>query len=831
MSKELKSGKTGIKERINKEWLFWDGGTGTLLQERGLKGGELPETWNIIKPEEIANLHRSYLDAGCNIINSNTFGANRLKFPDNLKEITEAAIKIARDVAEETKLKTGRDDIYVSLDIGPTGKLLKPLGDLDFEDAVEIFGEVAAIGEAAGADLVLIETMSDTYELKAAVLGAKENTSLPVCATVTFDAGGKLLTGGDVKTCVALLEGLKVDALGVNCSLGPKELMPIVKELAELSSIPVIVTPNAGLPRSENGKTVYDVGPEDFASLMAEVAGLGVQMLGGCCGTTPEHIRLLIDRCKDMGFIPAEPKAGTYVTSFAKTVEIGTSPKVIGERINPTGKKAFKEALKNSDIGYVLNEGIKQEDSGADILDVNVGLPEIDEPEMMAKVIAELQAVTPLPLQIDTADSAAMERGLRIYNGKAMVNSVNGKKESMDAVFPLVAKYGGVVVALTLDEDGIPETAEGRVAIAKKIVEEAARYGIPKKDIVVDALTLAISSGKGMARSTLDAIGIIKNELGLNTILGVSNVSFGLPGRELINAHFLSMAMERGLSCAIINPGNEAIMDAFRASKALLDFDENCAEYIEAASSKPSRVHEEVQSTGVRNGSGKTKGSDNNTAGTKSSLRESIERGLSESARDAAILELETREPLDIINEELIPALDSVGQGFEKGTVFLPQLLMSAEATKAAFEIIKKHMPEKKTDEAAASSEGKKTEDRKIIVATVKGDIHDIGKNIVKVLLENYGFDVVDLGRDVPPEMISEEAKKRDIKLVGLSALMTTTVSSMQETIKLLRAECPGTKVVVSGAVLTQEYADMMGADHYAKDAMGTVRYAEAVLA
>ena len=836
------SNRKSIKDLLNKEWVFWDGGIGTLLQAKGLKSGELPETWNLTKPDEIFDLYKQYLLAGSTVINTNTFGANRIKYPENLEEIITSSV----DIAIKARDEHSSNSRFISLDIGPTGKLLKPLGDLDFEEAVSIFGEVASIGEKAGADLVLIETMSDTYELKAAVLGVKENCSLPICATVTFDGGGKLLTGGTVKTCVALLEGLGVDALGVNCSLGPKELIPIVKELVEEASIPVIVTPNAGLPRTDNGKTVYDIGPAEFSDLMAEIAAIGVQVLGGCCGTTPEHIRYTVEKCRAIDFVPSTKKNKTYVTSFAQAVEIGWTPRIIGERINPTGKKALKEALKTNDITYILREGIKQEESGADILDVNVGLPELDEGQVMAKVITELQAVTPLPLQIDTASVEALERGLRIYNGKALVNSVNGKQESMDTVFPLVAKYGGTVVALTLDEEGIPETSEGRLAIAEKIVREAAKYGIEKKDIIIDGLTLAISSGKGMGVTTLETIKRVKEELGLSTILGVSNVSFGLPAREIINSSFLSMAMACGLSCAIINPGNEAIMNAFRSSMALLDFDENCGDYIErykdyAPQSKTSSssVPAASSTNSVSPDSGEpnstsavasrkkstspsfvaaTSGSISHVAGA-TSLRENIERGLSDAARISAEEELKKRDALDIINEDLIPALDYVGQGFEKGEIFLPQLLMSAEATKSAFSVIKESLPEK-----SQKAKGK------IIVATVKGDIHDIGKNIVKVLLDNYGFQVIDLGRDVPPEDIVDAAIKNSIKLVGLSALMTTTVPSMQETIKVLREKSPKTKVVVSGAVLTQEYADMMGADHYAKDAMATVRYAENIL-
>ncbi|MBR1757745.1 MAG: homocysteine S-methyltransferase family protein [Lachnospiraceae bacterium] len=793
-----------IRTLLGKEWLFCDGGSGTFLQERGLAGGEQPERWNLTHPEDVIGLHSAFLNAGSNIFNTNTFGANRLKYPEDLEEVVTAAVALAK----EARRRTGREDAFIALDIGPTGKLLKPLGDLSFEDAVEIFGEVVRIGAAAGADLVQIETMNDTYELKAAVLAAKENCDLPVFATTTYDEKGKLLTGAPVEAVVALLEGLRVDALGVNCSLGPKEMLPIIKRLAEASSTPVIVNPNAGLPRSEGGRTVFDVSAEEFSDLMIEVAKLGIPVLGGCCGTTPEHIRQTIEKCRPLPVLHPTPKNRTIVTSFSQAVEIGPRPVIIGERINPTGKKRFKEALRQNDIEYILNEGIREEDQGAAILDVNVGLPEIDEPAMMERVVTSLQGITGLPLQLDTSDPEALERGLRLYNGKAMINSVNGKQEVMDAVFPLVAKYGGVVVALPLDESGIPETAEGRIAIAKRIYEEAAKYDIAAKDIVVDGLAMTISSASGQAKATLETLRRVRDELHGHTILGVSNISFGLPHRELINSNFLTMAILNGLSCAIMNPGSAEMMSAYHASLALLDLDPNCERYISAYANAPA-------GSGVA-----VAGNGNSTAVSTGvmTLGESIERGMAENARLATIEGLKTQTGLDLINAELIPALDKVGQGFEKGTIFLPQLLMSAEAAKAAFAVVKESM-------AGDAQEVK----GRVILATVKGDIHDIGKNIVKVMLENYGYEVLDLGKDVPPEVIVETALREDIKLVGLSALMTTTVPAMEETIRQLNAAKPDTKIVVGGAVLTQEYADMIHADHYAKDAMATVRYADEV--
>ena len=785
-----------LTERLGREWLFFDGGTGTILQERGLTAGELPETWNLTRPEELIAVHRAYLDAGSDIICANTFGANALKFPQNLREIVEAGIRNAQQARREA----GREDAYIALDIGPTGRLLQPMGDLPFEQAVEVFGDVVRIGAAAGADLVLIETMSDSYEAKAAVLAAKENCDLPVLVTTIFDEKGKMLTGGTVDSVIAMLEGLRVDALGVNCGLGPKQMLPIVKRLTEVSSLPIIVNPNAGLPRSENGKTVYDIDADEFAYLMEQIADLGVQALGGCCGTTPAHIRKMIERCKNHYFVPSVSKHRTVVSSFSQAVEIGAKPVIIGERINPTGKSKFKAALRENNIEYILSEGLTQEDNGAHILDVNVGLPEIDEPAMMERVVTKLQGVTALPLQIDTSDTAAMERGMRLYNGKPMINSVSGKQESMQAVFPLVRKYGGVVVGLTLDENGIPDTAEGRVQIAKRIYDTAAQYGIAAEDIVIDGLAMTISSDSRSALTTLETIRRVRDELGGRTILGVSNISFGLPQREIINANFFTMALQNGLSCAIINPNADAMMRAYRAFLALTDQDPQCADYIAAYGNQPAAAA--VQAT----------------SDAAMPLGESIERGLQTRAAEAAKQALISIQPLELVNTELIPALDRVGKGFEAGTVFLPQLLMSAEAAKAAFEVVKDAM---RGETQAVRG--------KIILATVKGDIHDIGKNIVKVLLENYGYQVIDLGKDVAPEVILDTVRREQVSLVGLSALMTTTVVSMEQTIRLLHDKAPEAKIVVGGAVLTQEYADSIGADCYAKDAMATVHYADQV--
>ena len=633
-----------LRERLGKEWLVFDGGTGTILQSRGLRGGELPETWNLRRPEDIIDLHCGYLRAGCDIFNTNTFGANALKFPDDLEEIVTAAVNLAK----EARRRCGREDAYVALDIGPTGKLLEPLGDLPFEQAVELFGEVVRYGSRAGADLVLIETMSDSYEAKAAVLAAKENCDLPVLVTVTFDGQGKMLTGGSVDSTVALLEGLRVDALGVNCGLGPEQMIPIVERLTEVCSVPVIVNPNAGLPRTEGGRTVYNVGPEEFADRMEKIARMGVQAVGGCCGTTPEHIRLTAERVKKLPFKEPVPKHRTVVSSFSQCVEIGDKPVIIGERINPTGKKKFKQALRDNDIEYILREGLRQEDSGAHILDVNVGLPEIDEPQMLAEVVKKLQSVLALPLQIDTTDPAALERSMRIYNGKPMVNSVNGKKESIETVFPLVRKYGGVLVALVLDEDGIPSDAEGRIRIARRIYEAADRYGVPREDIVIDGLAMTISSDNTSALVTLETLRRVRDELHGHTILGVSNISFGLPRRAVINSYFLAMALQSGLSAAIMNPGNEDMMEAYRAYCALAALDPQCMQFIEAYAGTSDRAPAEKAVRETEGVSAPAGGS----ANTAMSLRESVLRGMAQSAAEAARAALKDTAALDLIDRD-----------------------------------------------------------------------------------------------------------------------------------------------------------------------------------
>ena len=795
----------GLRERLGKEWLFCDGGTGSILQKMGLKGGELPETWNLTRPDDIRSLNRGYFEAGSNIVNTNTFGANRFKF-DNVSDIVKAGVRLCQEARKEA----GREeDAYVAIDVGPTGKLLEPMGDLAFNDAVDVFAEIIKAGYEAGGDLVLIETMSDSYEAKAAVVAAHEVCDLPVIVTTVYDESGKLLTGGSVEGTVAMLEGLKVDAIGINCGFGPKQMLPIAERLVACCSLPIVVNPNAGLPRTENGATVYDVDPEEFSQVMEEIAKLGVHVMGGCCGTTPDHISRMIGKVKQVPFTPPVEKQTTYVTSFADCVKIGRKPVIVGERINPTGKKKLQQALRDNNIDYILTEALKQEEAGAHVLDVNVGLPEINEPEMMESVILKIQSVTNLPLQIDTTNIEALERGMRIYNGKPMINSVNGKEENIKAVMPLVAKYGGVLVALPLDESGIPATSDGRIEIARRIYEAADSYGIPRKDIVIDGLAMTISSDPESAIATLDTVRRVRDEFSGHSILGVSNISFGLPARELVNSHFLTMAMQNGLSCAIINPCNGPMMASYRSYNALMNLDPNLGEFINA-------YKDYVAGTSASSGSAKTSSA---SSGAVLTLAEAIERGVTGRASEAMKEALDSgRDSLEIINSELIPALDRVGKGFEAGTVFLPQLLMSADAAKAAFAVVKEAMADK-----PRNTKGQ------VILATVKGDIHDIGKNIVKVMLENYGYDVIDLGKDVPPEVIVDCAIENNIRVVGLSALMTTTVASMEETIKLLREKKPGTKVVVGGAVMTPEYADKIGADAYAKDAMATVRYCDSV--
>lgn len=792
-----------FKSLLKKKIVVLDGAMGTQLQQAGLALGELPEEWNLSRPQTITDIHRAYLNAGADVIYTNTFGANSLKFGDRTEEVVTAAVKCAKAACR------GLKDKFVALDIGPTGKLLKPLGDLDFEDAVKIFGRTIAAGRAAGADLIAIETMNDLYELKAAVLAAGEyGGGLPVIATGVFGSDCKMMMGASPEAVCALLEGMGVCAVGLNCSLGPREMLPAVEKFVSCASVPVVVKPNAGLPAERDGRTVYDVDEQEFALGMQEIVKAGARVIGGCCGTSPAYIAELSRIAAHTEPKEITEKNLTVISSYTHAVYFGKEPVIIGERINPTGKKRLKTALKEGDMAYILGEAVSQAERGAHVLDVNVGLPEIDEPAVLERAVCEIQAVTDLPLQIDTSDICAMERAMRRYNGKPLVNSVNGKKEVMDAVFPLVKKYGGAVIALTLDEGGIPATAEGRIEIAKNILKEAAKYGIRKKDIIFDTLAMAVSADGGAAVAALDSLEYLRHSMGVNTSLGVSNISFGLPARDFINGTFFAMALARGLSAAIINPNSQEMIKTYKSFCALSGCDKNCLEYIGYAGTVQTEKIVPVQSASAAGV----------PVGERGSLKYCVERGLKAEAEAAARELLKTFAPLDVINGQIIPALDEVGKGFENKTLFLPQLLMSAEAASGAFEVIK-----------SAFAGGGASKNLKIVIATVKGDIHDIGKNIVKTLLENYGFKVYDMGRDVPARVIVDKAKEVGAEVVGLSALMTTTVASMKDTIELLREEYPSCRTLVGGAVLNREYAEMIGATKYAKDAMESVRYCEEV--
>ena len=779
-----------IQKLIESGFVFIDGGMGTQLQEKGLKPGEIPEEWNITNSQIIEGVHRAYFEAGANIATANTFGANPLKTPKYEEYILSA-------IANAKRAKTN-DSQLVALDIGPTGKLLKPLGDLDYEDAIEAFSKVVRAGVKAECDLIIIETMNDPYELKAAIIAAKENSSLPIFATFVLDERGKTITGCDIPAMVALLEGLGVTALGVNCSLGAKQLKQFIPQIVENASIPVIVSPNAGMPCVHEGKTCYDSTPEDFLAEMQEIADMGVRILGGCCGTTPKHISLITKGLKGKTPRPLTKKNLTVVSSYAEACVFEGKVILIGERINPTGKPKLKAALRENNMDYIIQEAIGQEEKSADMLDVNVGLPEIDEKDLLCRAIKEIQAVSTLPIQIDTSNKEALEAAMRIYNGKPLVNSVNGEKSSMEAVFPLVKKYGGAVIALTLDENGIPDTALGRYEIARRIVNTANEYGIDKKDIIVDTLCLTVSSDKNAPRVTLDAMKMIKEKLGVKTSLGISNVSFGLPKRDFINSTFFTLALENGLDGVIMNPYSDEMMKAYYTYNALKGLDPVCEEYINYASNT-----EETKVTAQTN---------------DLTLEKAIVKGLKNEARELTKALITNTPPLEIVNNYIIPALNTVGSNYENGISYLPQLLMSAETATVAFDVVKENV---RADESTVKGE--------IIIATVKGDIHDIGKNIVKVILQNYGYRVHDLGKDVSPERVLECVDKTGCRLVGLSALMTTTVPSMEQAIKLIKEKYPNTKIMVGGAVLNPEYAQMIGADKYAKDAMDAVRYAQEI--
>ena len=795
-----------LKELLRKGPFFLDGGMGTLLQARGLKPGEAPERWGMLHPDVITDIQRTYYEAGSDMVLTNTFGVHPLRY--DLAECEEM-IRTAVACADKARKAVGDGkERFIALDIGPCGQLLKPLGNLPFEEAVQGFAEVVRIGSKYGVDCVFIETMNDGAEARAALLAAKENCDLPVLVSCAYGADGKLMTGGTPESVVAMLEGLGADAVGVNCSLGPDALAPIVERYLEAASVPVLMKPNAGLPQEKDGKTIYNVGPEEFSAQITPLIEKGLRIIGGCCGTTPDFIRAVKSASEGMIPGPVEPKERTVIASRGQIIELGKNPVIIGERINPTGKKRLRKALEEGDMAYVLNEAIVQEEHGAEVLDVNVGTPGVDEPALLEQAVQELQAVTDLPLQLDTSDPEAMRRALRVYNGKALINSVNGKQEVMDAIFPLVQKYGGAVVALTLDEGGIPGTAEGRLAIAERILKEAEKYGIRPKDILFDTLTMTVSTDGNAAKVTLDALKMIREKTGCGTVLGVSNVSFGLPVREVLGSVFLTLALERGLSGAIMNPLNERMMGAMISFRTLTGRDENCAAYIRYANDLPT-MQAVAPAVGTAGGVKETEAK---------GLRRAVVKGLCKEAANLTRTALEEgRDSLDLVKEEIIPALDEVGQGFETKKIFLPQLMMSAEAAEAAVAEIKK----KAGNRDAQASKGT------VVLATVKGDIHDIGKNIVKLLLENYGFTVADLGKDVPPETVLEAVERLHAPICGLSALMTTTVPAMAETVALVHEKAPWCRVMVGGAVLTEEYARDIGADGYGKDAMASVRLAE----
>ena len=801
---------------LGKEILYFDGAMGTRLQAAGLKPGELPEAWNITHGNVVAEIHASYVRAGANILKTNTFGANAMKMQGSgysVEDVVLAAFQNAR--AAFTKVNAEPADAkkqFVALDLGPTGKLLAPYGDLQFEEAVSLYAEIVQAGVKAKADLVLVETMSDSYEAKAAILAAKENSDLPIFVTFTFDKDGKLLNGADVETAMLMAEGLGVDAVGFNCGLGPDlvaKLMPLARRVTDL---PLIANPNAGLPVEQNGKTVFTTGPEEFADYMLDVYREGASVLGGCCGTDPNYIHLVAERTKNLKPVAAKDDSVTAVTGYGAPVYFGKEPVLIGERINPTGKPLLKESLRNGDMDYICRLGLEQLDNGAHILDVNTGLPGLNETETLCKAMTSLQAITPVPLEIDTSNYEAMETALRLYNGKPLLNSVNGKHESMEKVFPLAKKYGAAVVGLCLDESGIPDTAEGRLAIAKKIIETASTNGIKAKDIIIDPLALTVSTDSRNPAIDLAVIKALKAK-GIHTVMGVSNISFGLPNRDAVNSTFFAMSLAAGLSSAIMNPQSERMMEAYHAYCALSGADEGCKEFVAHYANAP-----------------KTK---TTTTVSEYTLYDAIVKGLTEQSGVATkkLLE-ENTAPLDIINQYIIPALNTVGEGFGKKTLFLPQLLMAADAAKAAFDEIKKQMQgsaaQNNTSTTASgenSSGAGASQGETIVLAVVKGDIHDIGKNIVKVLWENYGYHVVDLGKDVPAESVVEAVEKHQAKLVGLTALMTTTVAAMEDTINALRRKT-NTKILVGGAVMTQEYADTIGADGYAPDAVAAVDYA-----
>ena len=787
----------GIKKLIGKELIIFDGAMGTMLQKKGLQLGQCPEIFNVENPEVIKFIHQGYIEAGAKVITTNTFGANEKKLRNtkySVEEIVKAAVKIAKDAL-------GEKEAYVALDIGPIGELLEPMGTLSFDEAYEIFKRQVLVGVENGVDLILLETMTDLYELKAAILAVKENCNLPIFATMTFESNNRTFTGCTPEAMVLTLEGLGVDALGVNCSLGPKELIPIVERITSISNLPVMVQANAGLPKIRDGKTVFDISTKEFAEGAETFFNLGVSIIGGCCGTTFDYIKEVKEKLNNRSLVKRTIEYKASICSDSRVVCVD-GVRVVGERINPTGKKLFKEALIKGDIDYILKQAITQIDAGAEILDVNVGIPQINEEKVMVRVIKEIQSVIDTPLQIDSTNKEVIEKALRYYNGKPIINSVNGEDKVLDDILPIVKKYGAAVIGLTLDKNGIPPKAEERVAIAEKIIKKAESYGIRREDIFIDCLVLTASAQQKEVKETLKAVTLVKEKFNVKTLLGVSNISFGLPNRALINESFLALALGAGLDLPIMNPNSEGMMDVIRAYRVLNNEDVGAEKYIEAY------AVEKDESEGKKE------------INENTDLKVMVIKGLKDDIREATKCLLKTVDELSIVNNYLIPALDEVGYKYEKEIIFLPQLIRSAETVKVAFEVLKESLSKKNVEKISKG---------KIILATVKGDIHDIGKNIVKVILENYGYDVIDLGKDVPIERILEIAKTEKPKLVGLSALMTTTLKSMEDTIKAIRREKIDTKIMVGGAVLTPDYAEIIGADYYSKDAKEAVNIAKEI--
>lgn len=787
----------GIKKLIGKELIIFDGAMGTMLQKKGLQLGQCPEIFNVENPEVIKFIHQGYIEAGAKVISTNTFGANEKKLRNtkySVEEVVKAAVKIAKDAI-------GEKEAYVALDIGPIGELLEPMGTLSFDEAYEIFKRQVLVGVENGVDLILLETMTDLYELKAAILAVKENCNLPIFATMTFESNNRTFTGCTPEAMVLTLEGLGVDALGVNCSLGPKELIPIVERITSISNLPVMVQANAGLPKIRDGKTVFDISTKEFAEGAETFFNLGVSIIGGCCGTTFDYIKEVKEKLNNRSLVKRTIEYKASICSDSRVVCVD-GVRVVGERINPTGKKLFKEALIKGDIDYILKQAITQVDAGAEILDVNVGIPQINEEKVMVRVIKEIQSVIDTPLQIDSTNKEVIEKALRYYNGKPIVNSVNGEDKVLDDILPVVKKYGAAVIGLTLDKNGIPPKAEERVAIAEKIIKKAESYGIKREDIFIDCLVLTASAQQKEVKETLKAVTLVKEKFNVKTLLGVSNISFGLPNRALINESFLALALGAGLDLPIMNPNSEGMMDVIRAYRVLNNEDVGAEKYIEAY------AVEKDESEGKKE------------INENTDLKVMVIKGLKDDIREATKCLLKTVDELSIVNNYLIPALDEVGYKYEKEIIFLPQLIRSAETVKVAFEVLKESLSKKNVEKISKG---------KIVLATVKGDIHDIGKNIVKVILENYGYDVIDLGKDVPIERILEIAKTEKPKLVGLSALMTTTLKSMEDTIKAIRREKIDTKIMVGGAVLTPDYAEIIGADYYSKDAKEAVNIAKEI--